>query len=107
LTSATDPAEIRVLTETVILQQGSINRHCRLGALRDGDGHEQYVTRRVAGYIDAPNATFLGEGVGNDAALFVTGTAQGGRKLGALTAARRKEYRSALKPLTVLQVDLL
>ena len=27
LTSA--PAEIRVLTETVILQQGSINRHCR------------------------------------------------------------------------------
>ena len=98
---------IAELTETVILQQGSINRHCRLGALRDGDGHKQYVTRRVAGYIDASNATFLGEGVGDDAALFVTGTAQGGRKLGALTAARRKEYRGALKRLTVLQVDLL
>jgi hypothetical protein len=26
------------LTETVILQQGSINRYRRLGALRDSDG---------------------------------------------------------------------
>jgi len=57
------------LTETVILQQGSINRYRRLGALRDSDGDEQNLTRRVPSYIHTANATLLGDGVGNDAAL--------------------------------------
>jgi hypothetical protein len=50
------------LTETVILQQGSINRYRRLGALRDSDGDEQNLTRRVPSYIHTANATFLGDG---------------------------------------------
>jgi hypothetical protein len=42
----------------VILQQRSINRHSGLGALSNGDGHEQNITRRISGYIDAANAAF-------------------------------------------------
>jgi hypothetical protein len=51
--------------------------------------------------------SFLGDGVGNDAALFVAGTAQYGRRIRALAATRRKEDRGTLQRLPALQVDFL
>lgn len=63
------------LTETVLFQQGPIDRHARLGAFGDGDRYQQDFPRGVSGDIDSLDAALFGDGVGDDSAFFISGTA--------------------------------